>query len=200
MLNDLIRQCASELVPDWDAVASRLNDKKILVTKPKAGTKSVIEVIGLAEAEAVFTVFEATAAGRRGLQMLSDQSENGGLDFSNPITKTMIEQAPLSDQIKQKLISLGEEYKSPAESVGLGVVTADQCREAVENSQPTEYGAEVLISVNRNATGRTLVSVRRTLVGLNGGRVVSRDAAETITDAATVEALQTIAEGLTNGE
>jgi len=172
-------------------IADKLNEKNVRTVLPKVGTKEVIEALG-AEAETVFAVFESTAVGRRGLQILSDQSSEGGLDFSDPLVvaqfDNMLSAGSITQDVYDKLISLGVKYESLAEQAGfIEGVTVEQVEEALVT--PTDTATEMLVSINKSVTGEILAVIRKTNCGIKDGKVITREKSEVITSGPIIDRL-----------
>lgn len=135
-LNDLITTHASAdaAAEDWAAVAATLN--AATVQRTSAGTlTSMAQTLGRlapAEIEPTLQAFGLSALGQSGLAKLAAN----GLDFAHPLTVRLIEamRAALPAGVADKLRLIGAWMISPAVDANLGVVTADQCRVAVEDA------------------------------------------------------------------
>jgi len=189
MLTNLINQHCSDLT-DPAEMADRLNEKNIKISQPKVGTKEVLETLG-EDSESVFAAFESTAVGRRGLQILSDQSSDGGLDFSDPLVvaqfDVMLNSGAITTDVYDKLVALGVTYVSLAEQAGFGVLTVEQIEDAL--TVPTETGFETLISLNKSPDGEVRAIIRKTECGLKDGRVIFRGESEIITSGPVIDML-----------
>lgn len=143
-----------------------------LLPEAKRGTKQIIEALGQAGAEAVFTAFEATATGRRGLQMLSDQNQAGGLDFADTIVRDQITSLAVASAIttdqRDKLLALG--MQSTAEKHGLTAeqVTAATCQAAWER-EALSNALEAKLSVVRERIASGSITTLTEVASVIGG-------------------------------
>ena len=132
-LHELITTHAAEsaAASDWAAVAGTLNAET--VQRTAAGTLTsmaqTLAVLDPEEIEPTLHAFGLSALGQSGLQKLAAN----GLDFAHPLTVGLIGamRNALPGGVADKLLRIGVWNVSPAGAEGLGVVTGDQCREAV---------------------------------------------------------------------
>jgi hypothetical protein len=136
-LISLIQQHAAEAAEagDWVAVATALNAATIEQTSQGRKTTMSLTLAALMpqEIESTLVCFARTELGKCGLATLAAK----GLDFAHPLTVGLIEsmRGDLPVGVADKLLRLGQWRESPADALGLGEVTPDQCREAYSSDR-----------------------------------------------------------------
>lgn len=135
-LNELIttHAAAPAAAEDWVSVAAALN--AATVHRTSAGTLTsmaqTLSRLSPGEIEPTLQAFGLSALGQAGLAKLAAN----GLDFAHPLTVGLIEamRAALPAGVADKLLAIGVWMVSPAVAANLGVVTANECRDAVQEA------------------------------------------------------------------